>query len=56
MSYASRVAGKAALWRLNVENLGNRIYWREAPTTYWGGIYLFPSTPRTWRASVTVDF
>ena len=56
VSYASRVAGKAALWRLNVENLGNRIYWREAPTTYWGGIYLFPSTPRTWRASVTVDF
>ena len=50
------IAGKATTWRLNVENLSNRIYWREAPTQYWGGIYLFPSTPRTVRASVTVAF
>ncbi len=55
-SYQQRLAGKTALWRVNVENLTNRIYWREAPTTYWGGIYLFPSTPRTLRASVTVYF
>ncbi len=54
--YQARLAGKSTLWRLNVENLSNRIYWREAPTTYWGGVYLFPSTPRTVRASVTVDF
>ncbi len=54
--YQQRLAGKTTLWRLNVENLTNRIYWREAPTTSWGGIYLFPSTPRTLRASVTVDF
>ena len=50
------IAGKATTWRLNVENLTNRIYWREAPTQSWGGIYLFPSTPRTVRASVTVAF
>ena len=50
------IAGKATTWRLNVENVTNRIYWREAPTQYWGGIYLFPSTPRTVRASVTVLF
>jgi len=55
-SYQQRLAGKTALWRVNVENLANRIDWREAPTTSWGGIYLFPSTPRTLRASVTVDF
>jgi iron complex outermembrane receptor protein len=54
--YQHRIAGKATTWRLNVENLDNRIYWREAPTQYWGGIYLFASTPRTVRASVTVDF
>ena len=54
--YQARLSGKATLWRLNVENLTNRIYWREAPTQYWGGIYLFPSTPRTVRGSVTVDF
>ncbi len=54
--YQQRLAGKTALWRVNVENLTNRIYWREAPSTSWGGVYLFPSTPRTLRASVTVDF
>jgi iron complex outermembrane receptor protein len=56
LSYQQRIAGKTTLWRLNVENLSNRIYWREAPTTSWGGIYLFPSTPRTLRASATIDF
>ena len=50
------IAGKATTWRLNVENVTNRIYWREAPTQDYGGIYLFPSTPRTVRASVTVAF
>jgi iron complex outermembrane receptor protein len=56
LSYQQRIAGKSTLWRLNVENLTNRIYWREAPTMDWGGIYLFPSTPRTLRASATIDF
>ncbi|MFZ4479162.1 MAG: TonB-dependent siderophore receptor [Rhodoferax sp.] len=55
-SYQHRVAGQSLLWRLNVENLGDRSYWREAPTTPWGGIYLFPSTPRTVRASLTLNF
>ena len=54
--YQTRLMGKLTLLRLNVENLTNRTYWREAPTQYWGGIYLFPSTPRTVRGSVTVDF
>lgn len=56
LSYQSRLVGQAALWRLNVENLGNASYWLEAPTTSWGGIYLFPSTPRTLRASLTLSF
>jgi iron complex outermembrane receptor protein len=56
LSYQQRIAGKSTLWRLNVENLSNRIYWHEAPTMDWGGIYLFPSTPRTLRASATIDF
>ena len=55
-SYQQRLAGHVTTWRLNVENLTNRIYWREAPTTDWGGIYLFPSTPRTLRVSATVEF
>ncbi|MHB8950815.1 MAG: hypothetical protein ACYC4S_17440 [Rhodoferax sp.] len=56
LRYQTRLAGRRAQWKLNVENLSDRSYWREAPTTYWGGVYLFPSTPRTVRASVTVDF
>jgi iron complex outermembrane recepter protein len=56
LSYLQRIAGKATLWRFNIENLSNRNYWREAPTTDWGGVYLFAATPRTLRASVTVDF
>jgi iron complex outermembrane receptor protein len=56
VNYRNRIAGHGTTWRLNVENLTNRLYWREAPTTAWGGIYLFPSTPRTVRASATVEF
>ena len=55
-SYQQRGAGRVTTWRLNIENLTNRIYWREAPSTDWGGIYLFPSTPRTVRVSATVEF
>ena len=56
MRYQTQWMGKSTLLRLNVENITSRIYWREAPTQPWGGVYLFPSTPRTVRASVTVDF
>ena len=56
LGYAHRIHGKAVRWQLSVENLMDRIYWREAPTQSWGGVYLFPSTPRTVRASVSLDF
>ena len=56
LSYQHRIAGQSLLWRLNIENLTDRSYWREAPTTAWGGIYLFPATPRTVRASATLNF
>jgi len=56
LSYSHRLAGKGLIWRVNVENLTNRLYWREAPTTTWGGVYVFASTPRTLRASLTLDF
>ena len=54
--YQNRLIGTLTQWRLNVENLTDRSCWREAPTQYWGGTYLFPSTPRTVRARVTVEF
>lgn len=55
LSYPQRIAGRTTVWRLNVENLTNRTYWREAPTTDWGGIYLFPATPRTLRLSASIE-
>jgi iron complex outermembrane receptor protein len=56
MRYPLQLAGKLVTWRLNVENVTNRIYWREAPTTSWGGIYLFSSTPRTVRTTASIEF
>ena len=56
MAYAHRIHGKSVRWQLDIDNLTDRIYWREAPTQSWGGVYLFPSTPRTLRASVSLDF
>ncbi len=56
LRYQTKLVGKATLWRLSIENLTNRTYWREAPTQDWGGIYLFPSTPRTTRLSMALDF
>lgn len=56
LGYAHRIQGKAVRWQLGIDNLTDRIYWREAPTQSWGGVYLFPSTPRTVRASVSLDF
>jgi iron complex outermembrane receptor protein len=54
--YQTKVGGVPTLWRLQLENLTDRSYWREAPTTPWGGVYLFASTPRTLRTSVRFDF
>ena len=54
--WAGTLRGQRVQLRLNAENLTDRTYWREAPTQPWGGIYLFPSTPRTLRASVGMEF
>jgi iron complex outermembrane recepter protein len=55
-SYEIRVFAQPLTLRLNVENATDRVYWREAPTTSWGGIYLFPSTPRTVKLGATLEF
>jgi iron complex outermembrane receptor protein len=56
LRYQAKWSGVPVMWRVQVENLTDRSYWREAPTTSWGGVYLFPSTPRTLRTSVSFDF
>ncbi len=56
LRYQTQWTGVPVLWRLQVENITDRSYWREAPTMSWGGVYLFPSAPRTLRTSVSFDF
>jgi iron complex outermembrane receptor protein len=41
--------------RLGIDNVTDRRYWREAPTQPWGGVYLFPAQPRTFRAGLSVQ-
>jgi len=43
-------------WRAGIDNVLDRRYWKDAPTQYWGGSYLFPAQPRTFRVSVQMRF
>jgi iron complex outermembrane recepter protein len=55
-SYRARFAAQALTLRMNIENATDRVYWREAPTTSWGGSYLFASAPRTFKLGATLEF
>jgi len=47
-----RIGNTATIWRVGIDNLFDRRYWRDAPTQYWGAQYLFPARGRTLRFSV----
>jgi iron complex outermembrane receptor protein len=55
-SYQTRLGNRLVTTRVNVENLTDRAYWREAPTTSWGGQYLFANAPRNVKLSVSAEF
>lgn len=55
LRYTTDWSGHAMTWRLNVDNLFNRFYWRDTGGAY-GDTYLFPGAPRLARLSVTVGF
>jgi iron complex outermembrane recepter protein len=55
-NYQWRFNSRVLSTRVNVENVADRRYWKESPTTSWGAIYLFPSAPRTFKLSVSLDF
>jgi len=54
LRYATTVSGHAMTWRLNVDNVFNRFYWRDTGTSG-GDAYLFPGMPRLARLSVTYE-
>ncbi|MCL4744990.1 MAG: TonB-dependent siderophore receptor [Burkholderiaceae bacterium] len=56
LSYTERRGSSVLTWRLGIDNVFDRRYWREAPTQYWGGVYLFPAQPRSLRASLRVAY
>jgi iron complex outermembrane receptor protein len=56
ITWRQRQGRDALTWRAGVDNVFDRRYWRDAPTTYWGGTYLFPAQPRTFRVSVQARF
>jgi iron complex outermembrane receptor protein len=49
-----KIGGVHTQWRAGIDNITDRRFWREAPTQYWGGTYLFPGQPRTFRVGVSV--
>ncbi|WP_349657017.1 TonB-dependent receptor [Xanthomonas sp. 10-10] len=53
--YATALGGVATTWRLNVDNVFDKRYWRDSGE-YQGDAYLFPGAPRTARLTVQVDF
>jgi iron complex outermembrane recepter protein len=56
VTYTQKTAGSLLTWRAGIDNLFDKRYWREAPTQYWGGTYLFAAAPRTLRLSLTSNF
>jgi len=54
LRYVTAVGGHAMTWRLNVDNVFNRFYWRDTGTSG-GDAYLFPGLPRLARLSVTYE-
>ena len=55
LRYASQWNGHALTWRLSVDNVFNRFYWRDTGSSG-GDSYLFPGAPRLARLSLTTAF
>lgn len=51
LTYSTTLGAAKATWRIAVDNLTDRRYWRESPTQF-GHIYLYPGAPRTLRLSL----
>ncbi len=54
LRYTQAWHGHTLTWRLNVDNVFNRFYWRDTGSSG-GDSYLFPGTPRLVRLALKVD-
>ncbi|MFM1806326.1 MAG: Ferrichrome-iron receptor [Pseudomonadota bacterium] len=55
LKYIDRLGSSQATYRLNVENIFDKFYWRDVSQTY-GSNTLYPGSPRVFRATATFDF
>lgn len=55
LKYQTRLAGQPATWRMGIQNVLNRRYFKEAPYQY-SHVYLFPAAPRTVTVSLEAGF
>ena len=55
LRYATQWHGHTLTWRLSVDNVFNRFYWRDTGTSG-GDSYLFPGAPRLGRLSLSYAF
>ena len=55
LKYINRLGSSQATYRLNIENLFDKFYWRDVSQTY-GSNTLYPGSPRIFRATATFDF
>ena len=53
-AYATRIGSVKTTLRANVDNVTDKVYWRD--TTQLLGGYLFPGAPRTFKVSAQFDF
>jgi iron complex outermembrane receptor protein len=55
LKYLDKVGTSKATYRLFVENVFDKFYWRDVSQTY-GSNTLYPGSPRIFRATATFDF
>ncbi len=55
LKYINRLGSSQATYRLNIENIFDKFYWRDVSQTY-GSNTLYPGIPRIFRATATFDF
>lgn len=53
--YDTRVNGIRTEWTFAIDNLTDKLYWRESPKQF-GHYYLYPGAPRTGRITVRTSF
>jgi iron complex outermembrane recepter protein len=55
LKYIDRLGSSQATYRVQIENVFNKFYWRDVSQTY-GSNTLYPGAPRIFRATATFDF